>query len=141
VASVGTIASASSGVATFPVVVEVTGASTAVHAGATANVAIAYRTLDNVIVVPSIAVTRGTAGASVIVVANGKHVRRAVTTGLASGARVQITSGLAAGDEIVVPTVRRSAAGTETRAGNGTGLGGSGVNGNGLFPGRFANAP
>jgi macrolide-specific efflux system membrane fusion protein len=102
VSSVGAIASASSGVATFPVVVKVTGSTSGLYAGATAQVSIVYKTLENVIQVPTLAVTQTNGQSFVTVSAAGKKTKRAVTTGITSGGQVQITSGLKAGEEVVV---------------------------------------
>jgi multidrug efflux pump subunit AcrA (membrane-fusion protein) len=102
VSSVGAIASASSGVATFPIVVSVTGSTSGLYAGATAQVSIVYKTLENVIQVPTLAVTQTNGQSFVTVSAAGKKTQRAVTTGVTSGGQVQITSGLKAGEQVVV---------------------------------------
>jgi multidrug efflux pump subunit AcrA (membrane-fusion protein) len=104
VTSVGAIASASSGVATFPVAVTVTGATTGLYSGATAQATITYHELQNAIQVPTLAVTQSNGQSYVTVSTNGKTVKRAVTTGITSGGEVQITSGLKTGEEVVVAT-------------------------------------
>jgi len=133
VTSVGTIASASSGVATFPVVVAVQGTPAGFHAGASGSVAITYDSLANVLAVPASAVTQSNGTSYVTVSTNGKNAKRAVTTGTSSGGQVEITSGLTAGDQIVVtvPTFRRAGSGTRTGGSGGGGFGGFGGGGGG----------
>jgi multidrug efflux pump subunit AcrA (membrane-fusion protein) len=122
VTSVGVIASATSGVATFPVVVRVTGAAAGLYSGATAAVTITYKQLDNVLSVPTLAVTQTNGQSYVTVSATGKTTKRAVTTGITSAGRVQITSGLKAGEQVVV-TIPSS---TTARGSNGGSNGGTG---------------
>jgi hypothetical protein len=129
VTSVGTIASSSSGVATFPVVVTVNGTPSGFHAGASASTVVTYRTLANVLAVPANAITRSNGGSSVTVSVNGAKTNRVVTTGLSSGGQTQITSGLSSGEQIVVVVPTRRTTGT-------------GTNGNGSFrPSGGAGAP
>jgi macrolide-specific efflux system membrane fusion protein len=137
VTSVGTIASDSSGVASFPVVVAVTGSTTALYSGATASVVVTYHQLPNVVVVPSLAVSVSNGSSSVTVSANGKTTKQKVTTGLSSGGQVEIKSGLTAGQEVVITipaAVARPATGSTGSGGrpNG-GFGGGGFGGGGGF--------
>ena len=75
VASIGLIATESSDVATFPVVIDVTGDPTGLYAGATADISIIVKQLNNVVEVPTAAITYSTSGqATVTEVKNGKHV-------------------------------------------------------------------
>jgi macrolide-specific efflux system membrane fusion protein len=105
VASIGLIASVSSGVATFPVVIDVTGTPSGLYAGASATVSIIYNQLTNVLAVPTAAV--GFSGGKTVVytIAGGHQVAKDVTTGLVSGGLTQITSGLTAGERVVVEIV------------------------------------
>ncbi len=122
VASIGLTADTSSGVATFPVVIDVTGTPSGLYAGASASVSIIYNQLTNVLAVPAAAVLPGPGGKSVVhTMVNGHQVARDVTTGLTTGGLTQITSGLTAGEEVVVNLVNISPG-----SGNGPG-GGSGV--------------
>jgi macrolide-specific efflux system membrane fusion protein len=142
VTSVGAIASSSSGVASFPVVVTVTGTPSGFFAGSTVQVAITYNELPNVLEVPTLAVTRSNGQDYVTVSQNGKHSQRAVTTGLVSGGQTQITSGLSRGDLVVVtiPTVSGNGAtpnnATTGNRGGGFGGGGGFVGGGGGGFGR-----
>jgi multidrug efflux pump subunit AcrA (membrane-fusion protein) len=127
VTSVGAIATNTSGVATFPVVVTLSGTPQGFFAGATVNVAITYNQLTNVLQVPTLAVTRSNGQSFVTVSENGKKSQRAVTTGITSGGFTQITSGLSRG-QLVVVTIPTQAtgnnSGSRTNGGGGGGLGG-----------------
>ena len=106
VKSVGVVASSSSsGTATFPVVIDVTGTPTGLHAGTTATVAITVKQLTDVLTVPTQAV-RTTNGATTVQVSkDGKVTTTPVTVGGVYGTSTVITKGLAEGDQVVV-TVR-----------------------------------
>jgi macrolide-specific efflux system membrane fusion protein len=124
VASIGLIASESSNVATFPVVIDVTGDPTGLYAGSTADVSIIVKQLDNVVEVPTAAITYTTGGqATVTEVKGGKHVSVDVTVGQAATGETQITSGVASGDSIVERVVKFTGV-----AGAG-GTGGAGITG------------
>ena len=110
--------------ASFPVVVTVNGTPSGLFAGSTVNVAITYNQLDNVLQVPTLAITRSNGQAYVTVSQNGKKSQRAVATGISSGGQTQITSGLSRGDLVVV-TVPTQTGGTQgTTTGNRTTTGG-----------------
>ena len=134
VTDVGTIADASSGVASYPVTVTFTDTSGDYHPGANATVEITYAEVPDAIQVPSLAVTTDNGTSTVTVSANGKEETRVVTTGLTSGGMVQITSGLRAGEQVVVQLP--DFGGLRTRAGQNEGQGrdqvqGPGANGGG----------
>jgi hypothetical protein len=85
-------------------------------------VSIITKQLDNVVEVPTAAITYATSGqAEVTEVKDGKHVTQSVTVGEAAAGETQITSGLASGDSIVERVFKFS--GTGGRTGT-TGLGG-----------------
>ena len=137
VSSVGIVATTTSGVASFPVVVEVTGSPPGLYAGATASLQIVYKQLTDVLVVPALAVNRS-GGTSYVLVPDGEsRVRRDVVTGVSSGGLTEIVSGLSEGDVVLVavPTGNTGSTGT---GGNGTGNGttGGGIgNRGGTVPG------
>ena len=133
VTSVGAIASNTSGVAQFPVVVTLNNTPQGFFAGSTVNVSITYNQLTNVLEVPTLAITRTNGAASVTVSENGKKSERAVTTGVTSGGFTQITGGLNRGELVVVtiPTQVANAANNAGRTGTGTGGGGGGFRGGG----------
>jgi multidrug efflux pump subunit AcrA (membrane-fusion protein) len=128
VGSIGLVASQSSGVATFPVIIDVTGSPSGIYSGATANVSIVVKELQNVVVVPTIALHFSGSSITVDVVSGGSTKAQTVTVGTASGGQTQITSGLSAGERIEVPVLAFGRAGSGTRAG---GLGGGGFGGGG----------
>jgi membrane fusion protein, macrolide-specific efflux system len=109
VASIGLTANTSSGVATFPVTINVTGSTSGLYAGASASVSIIYNQLANVLAVPAAAVGPGPGGKSVVtVMVHGRQVQKVVTTGLTTGGLTQITGGLTAGEQVVVNIVRNT---------------------------------
>lgn len=109
VASIGLTANTSSGVATFPVTINVTGSTSGLYAGASATVSIIYNQLANVLAAPAAAILPGPGGKSVVtVMVHGRRVQKVVTTGLTTGGVTQITAGLTAGELVVVNIVRVS---------------------------------
>ncbi len=142
VASIGLVASQSSNVASFPVVIDVTGDPSGLFAGSTAAVSIIVKQLSNVTEVATAAITYTTGGqAQVTQVVGGHHVTTNVTVGQAEAGETQITSGLKAGDKVVerVITFKGGAGGLTGRGGllgggGGGGLGGAGGGGR-FFPG------
>ena len=150
VSSVGVMATTSSGVATFPVVISVTGNPTGLHAGDTATVSLIYRQLSDVLVVPTTAVHTVAGQRVVYMVSSGKQVSHPVQVGLSSGGSTQITSGLNEGDqvEVPIPTTSNGGAGSSgsrnARPSGGTrqfpgggGFGGGGFGGGGGGGGNF----
>jgi macrolide-specific efflux system membrane fusion protein len=123
VTSIGIVASSSSGSSTFPVVISVTGSPSGLYAGSSATVSIIYRQLSNVLVVPTLAVTRSNGNAFVTVDKNGVKSQQPITVGLSSGGSTQVVSGLSGGEVVVEPVpVARS-------GGTGGGFGGGGFGG------------
>jgi membrane fusion protein, macrolide-specific efflux system len=117
VASIGLTANTSSGVATFPVVINVTGTPSGLYAGASANVVIIYKQLAGVLAVPAAAV--GVSGGKTVVhtIVGGHQVTRDVTTGLTAGGLTQITHGLTAGQQVVVAIPHVGSGGTSNPGG------------------------
>lgn len=101
VASVGLIASSGSGVASFPVVLEVTGSPSGLYAGTSASVSIDVEQLHHVTEVPTGAISYSGGVARVVLTEDGRHVPSTVTTGLTTGGMTQITSGLHVGAHVV----------------------------------------
>ena len=106
VASIGLIASTSSGVATFPVVINVTGTPSGLYQGASATISIIYNQVSNVLAVPTAAVVFSGGKIVVYTMVHGHRVAKDVTTGLTSEGLTQIASGLTAGEQVVVPIPR-----------------------------------
>jgi multidrug efflux pump subunit AcrA (membrane-fusion protein) len=119
IASIGLVSSSSSssGTATYPVVIDVTGTPSGMHDGADATATLIYKQLSNVLVVPTLALHRDASGGTYVEqVKNGKTVHTTVQPGIESGGQTQIVSGLSAGDQIIVPQLRL---GNGNRNGNG----------------------
>ncbi len=137
VSSVGLIASTTSGVASYPVTIAVTGNPGGLYPGASATVTLIVRQLSNVTTVPTAALHYTSSGAVVYEMVNGRQVAHPVTTGMTSGGETQIVSGLSVGTEVVVPGARTGAGLTTggTTRGTGRGFGGFGGGGGGGFGG------
>jgi multidrug efflux pump subunit AcrA (membrane-fusion protein) len=138
VRSVGIIASSSSsGSATFPVTITVTGSPKGLYAGGGATVSIIVKQVENVLSVPTNAVHTEGGKTVVYQMKDGAQVSTPVKVGTTYGAVTQILSGLKAGDKVVGTTFRlggnRPSGGTGTRQGGGTGS--SGPGGTGGFDG------
>jgi hypothetical protein len=135
VTSVGTVATSTSGVATFPVVVSVSGSPTGFYAGSTVQVAITYNQLANVLEVPTAAISQSNQQSSVTALVNGSKTTRLITTGVSSGGMTQVVSGLNVGDQVIVtiPTTTGSAGSSSST--NRGGFGGGGLGGGGGFGG------
>jgi multidrug efflux pump subunit AcrA (membrane-fusion protein) len=138
VASIGLIATESSDVASFPVVIAVTGDPPGLYAGSTSAVAIIVKQLNNVVEVPTAAITYTASGqATVTAVVGGRHVVKDVTVGQSALGETQILSGVTAGDKVLERVI------TFRGAGGGTGRGGifGGGGGTGFTrPGGFGGA-
>jgi hypothetical protein len=145
VSSIGIVASSTSGTSAFPVVVNVTGSPAGLYAGSSANVSIIYKQLSNVLVVPSLAVTRTNGNAYVTLDQNGVKSQHQITVGLSSGGSTQVVSGLASGDTVVVRVPVARTGGTNGTGGFGGGgfgggSGGTGRTGGGGFGGAGGSA-
>jgi RND family efflux transporter MFP subunit len=130
VKTVGIVASSStSGSASFPVTIAVTGSPKGLYAGGAATVAIIVKQVENVLTVPTSAVHTENGKTVVHQMVNGTQVSTPVKVGTTYGAVTQILSGLKAGDNVVGTPFRtggsNSTGGTRTRQ-SGTGIGGFG---------------
>jgi hypothetical protein len=131
VASLGIVATVSSGVATFPVTVAVTGTPSGLYSGMTATTSIIVLDRSNVLTVPSSAVhTLGTSS-FVYELSKGKEVEHTVKVGAVGTTLTQITSGLKSGAKVVLANLAAAipTAGTSTSPFGGGGLGGLGGGG------------
>lgn len=151
VGSISLIGSQSSNVTTFPVVINVTGDPPGLYAGASADVSIIVKQLNDVTEVPTNAISYTSNGqATVTQVVNGAHVVKDVTVGAAENGETQITSGISAGAKVLEREVKFNAptggagglfggggAGTRTRTfpGGGAGFFGGGGGGGGFATG------
>jgi membrane fusion protein, macrolide-specific efflux system len=134
VSSIGIVASSASGSTGFPVVISVTGSPSGLYAGSSASVSIIYRQLSNVLVVPTLAVTRNNGSSSITLDKNGVKSQHQITVGLSSGGSTQVVSGLNSGDTIIetVPTARSGGTSGAGGFGGGGGFRGGGGGGGGF---------
>jgi len=146
VKSIGIIASSSSsGSASFPVTIVVTGSPKGLYAGGAADVSIIVKQIDNLLTVPTNALH--TEGGKTVVhqISNGAQVSTPVKVGTTYGPVTQILSGLKAGDKVVGAAFRvGGTGGTRSRTGSGTGgggFGGGGFGGGGFSGGGFSGPP
>ena len=135
VTSVGQIAAITSGVATFPVTVQVTGTHPSLRDGMSATISVIINRVVGVLTVPSSAVHTNGTTSTVQVLKNGVASSVVVTAGPADASRTEIQSGLAAGDTVVIATVTSAIPTTTTTGGTTRGLGGGGGGGGGGFAG------
>ena len=132
VGSISLVGSTSSNVTTFPVVINVTGNPGGLYAGASADVSIIIKQLNNVTEVPTQAISYNSSGqATVTEVVNGAHVVKVVTTGASENGETQITSGVSAGAKVLERQIVFHAPG----GGTGGIFNNGGPKGGGGFPG------
>lgn len=125
-------ATSSSGVVTYNVVFALDRTEPGLKSGMTANVDVVVGEADNVVNVPTAAVTGSGQNASVTVLRAGKQVRVPVVAGLQGDSSTAILSGLTAGQQVVLPQVVISSSSSSANTGGG------GVNFGGLGGGARA---
>jgi multidrug efflux pump subunit AcrA (membrane-fusion protein) len=119
VTDVGLVAEASSsGAATFPVTVAVTGAQSKLYVGTSATVSIITKQVSDVLAVPSQALHTAGSRTYVEKLVGGKKVRTTVKVGETYGSSTEITSGLKSGDKVVLATLRLPTGGGNNPGGN-----------------------
>jgi len=128
-------ATVSSGVATFPVTVVLSGASASLRPGMSASVSVVINRVVQVTTVPTSAVHTTGAGSTVTLLVNGKPVTTAVTVGAADASRTQILSGVKVGDEVVIATISSTIPSSTSGTGRSFFGGGGGLGGGGIGPG------
>ena len=130
--SIDTVSTVVSNVVTYNAVVSFDSVPDGVKPGMTANVAVIAAGRDNVVSVPSAAISTAGGVSTVKVRTNGADETRTVVTGLKGDGTTEITSGLEAGEQVVmsvgVVSSNASTGNTGTQSRTGT-LGG------GVFPG------
>jgi hypothetical protein len=137
---VSKVASASTGVAGYPVLITFNADANAFYVGATVTGAIATDAKNDVIQVPTRAVSTVNGNTTVTVatsgVLGGPTATRTVTTGVTAGGQTEIVSGLKVGEKVVIslPSAFGGFGGRTT--GGGTTGGGTG----GANPGGFGGA-
>jgi len=142
VKSIGIVASSTTGSATFPVIIAVTGSPTGMYAGGAASVSVIVKQVENVLTVPTSALHTESNKTVVHQMVDGAQVSSPVTVGATYGALTQILSGLKTGDKVVGTALRigvtNPGRGTQGRQGGGLGAGvdvpPAGTFGNGFPP-------
>lgn len=119
VVSISTIATISSGVASFPVVIGVTGKPTDMYDGATADLTVAILDVKNVLTVPTSAVQTAGTRSFVELLSHGKEVRHTVVVGAVGGVLTQIKAGLTPGEKVVIADLSASLPGSNPSKGGG----------------------
>jgi hypothetical protein len=134
VGSIGLVSSSSSstGTASYPVVIDVTGSPAGLHDGADVTASVIYKQASG-LVVSSLALHRSSSGSQYVEqVKNGKTVHTTVRTGLSAGGQTLISSGLTSGAQILVPQLQVSRNGNNGSTGQ---LTRGNFPGGGTFPG------
>lgn len=136
IASIGIVATSSTGgTAMFPIVVDITGSPGGLYAGATADVSLIVKQIQNALTVPTSAI-QTVNGSTVVYLHRGTaRIATPVVVGASYGPTTQILKGLKVGDQVEVPLGRGRG---PRRAGSGTGGGGFGGAGGGFGAGGGA---
>jgi multidrug efflux pump subunit AcrA (membrane-fusion protein) len=128
VGTVGVMAtSTSGGVAAFPVTIDVTGNPPGLYAGTSVTTRIIYKQVQDVLTVPTAAVSESGGRATVTVRQGGKDSTVPVTVGAVYGAQTQVLTGLTAGEQVVVRRLTFSSTTGTGTTGRGGGFGGGGL--------------
>lgn len=88
--------------ATFKVTLELEDKQGLLKPGMFARVGIVFERREAALQVPRVALIEADGTSSVFVVADGKAVHRAVTTGLVDGGNIEVTTGVADGEPVVI---------------------------------------
>lgn len=113
VVSIDTIGAVSSGVTTYPAVIQLDTNTGNIFSNMTVTANIITNTKDNVLLVPIAAIQTSTTGdTSVQVMKNGQPTQVNVTVGLESATQAEITAGLSLGDTVVTGTTGGTKAAT-----------------------------
>ena len=106
--------STSTGVAAYPVMVDVTGDTSTLHDGISVTASIVYERRTDVLTIPTAAITKAADGATTVIKvgSDGSTSTVPVTTGESSGTLTEITAGLSEGDKVQVTTYARASTGT-----------------------------
>jgi multidrug efflux pump subunit AcrA (membrane-fusion protein) len=137
-------ATITSGVATFPVTVTLTGSNPSLRAGMSASVSVVVNQVVHVLTVPTSAVHSSAAGATVQVLVNGQSQTRSVQVGASDALRTQILSGVNADDQVIIATITSTVPSNTGNAGRNGGLnpfGGGGGGGRGAAGGGPVTVP
>ena len=142
VIAVDTDATVSSSVVTYNVTFAIDNVARRLKPGMSATVNVVTAEEDNVVHVPSTAVTGSGSNARVTVLRSGKQTSVPVVAGIVGDSATAIISGLKSGEQVVLPSVTISSVSSSTGTGGATGaagaatrIGGGGLGGGGFVPG------
>ncbi len=116
VVSIDTVGSVSSGVTSYPTVIQLDLKNENILPNMSASASIITETKDNVILVPASAVQTTNGESTVKVMKNGQIEQIPVETGSASDTQIEIRSGISEGDTIVTSTTTSGQTGTQTQS-------------------------
>jgi HlyD family secretion protein len=102
VVAIGMLSTSSSGTASYPVTIGLTGNAPTLFAGSDAQVSITLAKASNVVAVPTSAIDALGTFTFVTVLKDGKPARVRVTVGATGPALTQVSSGLSVGDQVVL---------------------------------------
>lgn len=135
VQQVGRVAeTGTSGTATFPVTVAVTGSHKDLYVGTSAEVSIIVKQIQDVLTVPTQALTTSGGKTYVNVVSGSSTKKTAVTVGETYGMSTEITKGVQAGDKVEVAVMGRTRS-SGSSSGGGQNMPSGGFPGGGMPPG------
>ncbi|HVW35197.1 MAG TPA: HlyD family efflux transporter periplasmic adaptor subunit [Acidimicrobiia bacterium] len=135
VVAVSTTSTVVSNVVTYNAVISFDSVPAQVKPGMTANVSVITASKDNVVEVPSAAISSSGGQSTVTVRVGGKDQTVPVVTGLKGDGTTEITSGLSDGDQVVMSVgvvssnANRGSSGNQTQTRTGTFGGGGGLGG------------
>jgi macrolide-specific efflux system membrane fusion protein len=129
IAAINPVASSSSSVVQYTVTFALDRANTKLKPGMTASVAVTIAEKDNVVQVPTAAVTGSGRNARVTVLKNGVSQTVPVVAGLAGDSSTEIVSGLTAGETYVISTTVARPTGAATGTATTPTRGGAGLGG------------
>lgn len=131
VVSVDTTGSVSSGVTTYPAVIELDNDNGSIYPNMSAQANIITRIKNDVLLVPLASVQTQNGQSFVRVMQNGQVVQKSVETGLSSTTQTEIISGLSEGDNVVISSVSPSSGSGSSAGTSPFGLFGGGRNAGG----------
>jgi len=128
VSTISIVGNSQSGVVSYPVTINLTVPSgVQLREGMSATATITTQEVDNVLLVPSTAISNSSTNPTVRVMVNGVPEVRAVKVGQSNGTSTEVVSGLNAGDEVVVTsTTSTSSSSSSSSSRGGFGIGGFG---------------
>jgi HlyD family secretion protein len=134
VSAISIIGNSQSGVVSYPVTINLTDPlGVLLRAGMSATATITTQEINNVLLVPSTAISgSSTNNPRVTVLVNGVPEVRAVKLGQTNGTSTEVLSGLNAGDEVVVASAATSSSSSSSSSRGGLGIGIGGFGGGGI---------